>query len=55
MLNSQRIGQMLKNGFNLTSLDNRSRTIISSLFPLTLDKGYDIKKKTFKPTKFKGI
>ena len=46
---------MLKNDFNLSSLDDRSRTIISSLFPLPLDKGYEIKKEVFKPTKFTGI
>ena len=39
---------MLKNDFNLSSLDNRSRTIASSLFPLELYKGYEIKKTTFK-------
>ena len=55
MLDPQQIGQMLKNDFNLSSLDSRSRAIASSLFPLPLYKGYEIKKGTFKPTKFRGI
>ena len=55
LLDPQQIGKMLKNDFNLSSLDDRSRTIISSLFPLPLNKGYEMKKKVFEPTKFKGI
>ena len=55
LLNPQQIGRMLKNDFNLSSLDDRSRTIISSLFPLPLNKGYEVKKEVFEPTKFKGI
>jgi len=55
LLDPKQIGRMLKNDFNLSSLDDRSRTIISSLFPLPLKKGYEVKKKVFKPTKFKGI
>ena len=47
--------KMLKNDFNLSSLDDRSRTIISSLFPLPHEKGYEVKKEVFEPTKFKGI
>ena len=55
LLDPQQIGRMLKNDFNLSSLDDRSRTIISSLFPLPLKKGYEVKKEVFEPTKFKGI
>ena len=55
LLDPQQIGRMLKNDFNLSSLDDRSRTIISSLFPLPLYKGYEMKKEVFKPTKFTGI
>ena len=55
MLDPQQIGRMLKNDFNLSSLDDRSRTIISSLFPLPLNKGYEVKKEVFEPTKFTGI
>jgi len=55
LLDPQQIGRMLKNDFNLSSLDDRSRTIISSLFPLPLSKGYEMKKEVFEPTKFKGI
>ena len=55
MLDPQQIGIMLKNDFNLSSLDDRSRTIISSLFPLPLNKGYEVKKEVFEPTKFRGI
>ena len=55
LLDPQQIGRMLKNDFNLSSLDDRSRTIISSLFPLPLNKGYEVKKEVFEPTKFTGI
>ena len=55
LLDPKQIGRMLKNDFNLSSLDDRSRTIISSLFPLPLKKGYEVKKEVFEPTKFKGI
>ena len=55
LLDPQQIGKMLKNDFDLSSLDDRSRTIVSSLFPLPLNKGYEMKKKVFEPTKFKGV
>ena len=55
LLDPKQIGRMLKNDFNLSSLDDRSRKIISSLFPLPLKKGYEVKKEVFEPTKFKGI
>ena len=54
-LDSERIGIMLKNGFKLSSLDNRSRTIASGLFPLPLTRGYEINKKSFKRCKFQGF
>ena len=54
-LDSQNIGKMLKNGFNLSSLDSKSRSILSCLFPIKLSKGYEINKKSFKPSKFRDI
>lgn len=57
--NAQHIGKMLKNNFDLSSLDNRSRKIISGIFLPEAAGGkgydYDLKKGSLKPTKFKGI
>ena len=54
-LDSQYIAKMLKNDFNLSSLDSKSRSIVSCLFPIKLYKGYEINKKSFKPSKFRNI
>ena len=54
-LDTNNITKMLKNNFNLDELDNKSRKILSGLFPYKLNKGYELKNKSFYPTKFKGI
>jgi hypothetical protein len=54
-LDTNNIAKMLKNDFNLDTLDKKSRKILSGLFPYKLHKGYELKNKGFYPTKFKGI
>lgn len=54
-MDPQKIAQMLKNDFDLTTLDKKSRKIISGLFPSKLPKGYEIDGGVYKPNKFKGI
>jgi len=55
LLNSQKISEMLANKFDLLNLDNKSQTILSSIFPRYLNKGYEIKDNVLSPTKYKGV
>ena len=55
LLNTKGIVKSLNNGYDLDTLDHRKMEIIYPLFPRKLDKGYDIKKNSYQPTRFRGI
>ena len=55
LLNTKGIVKSLNNGYDLDTLDHRQMEIIYPLFPRKLDKGYDIKKNSYQPTRFRGI
>lgn len=55
LLNCNNIFKSLKDGFDLETLSNSKREIVSSIFPKDIFKGYDKINNKFIPTRFKGI
>lgn len=55
LLDVKKISKTLSSGFDLDNLSKEKRNIIKSIFPTTFFKGYDVKKDSFSPNKFKGI